>query len=51
MNLKSFFALLKNPSLMDEGRVYMKIDYDNEEQIQEAKDDFELQNHEIKESA
>ena len=32
MKLKSFFALLKNPKLAEEGRIHIKIDYEKEEE-------------------
>ena len=37
MKLKSFFALLKNPKLAEEGRIHIKIDYEKEDELVELK--------------
>ncbi len=35
MKLKSFFALLKNPKLAEEGRIHIKIDYEKEGDLEQ----------------
>ena len=49
MKLKSFFALLKNPKLAEEGRIHIKIDYEKDDNLERLE---ELDNAtDIKESA
>jgi hypothetical protein len=53
MNLKSFFTLLKNPKLAEEGRAHIRIDYTRESDLEELEelDNSEKRRSDIKESA
>ena len=52
MNLKSFFALLKNPKLAEEGRIHINIDYDYScQELADLRADKLERSSDLKESA